>query len=109
MFRTNSLNGISFFDIGLKYQQMQIKELGDESFNAPSELRDTEKAILSCCGDSSFSNFVISFDKLHSLITAYVYKSDANTNITGNEESMSSLSKQSKSINTANIKALITN
>ena len=108
MFSINSLDGNSFFDIGLKYRQMQIKELGDESYDAPSELRDTEKSSLSSSGDSSFSNFVKSFDKLHSLITAYVYKSDANSNISRNEVSMSSLSKQSKSINTANIKALIT-
>ena len=53
---------------------MQIKELGDESFNAPSELRDTEKASLSSSGDSSFSKFVGSFDNLHSLITAYFLK-----------------------------------
>ena len=43
MFSINSLDGNSFFDIGLKYRQMQIKELGDESYDAPSELRDTEK------------------------------------------------------------------
>ena len=79
MFSINSLNGNSFFDIGLQYRQMQIKELGDESYNAPAELRDIEKTSLSSSGDSSFSNFVKSFDKLHSLITAYVYKRNSNT------------------------------
>jgi len=86
---------------------MQIKELGDESYDAPSELRETEKSSLSSSGDESFSNFVKSFDKLHSLITAYVYKSDANSNISRNEVSMSSLSKQSKSINAKAVETLI--
>ena len=69
MFSINSLDGNSFFDIGLKYRQMQIKELGDESYDAPSELRDTEKSSLSSSGDSSFSNFDKSFDKLHTSLS----------------------------------------
>ena len=97
MFSINSLNGNSFFDIGLQYRQMQIKELGDESYNAPAELRDIEKTSLSSSGDSSFSNFVKSFDKLHSLITAYVFKSDANTSSTGSR--VSDLRKKIDSIN----------
>jgi len=97
MFSINSLNGNSFFDIGLQYQQLQRKELGDESYNAPSELRDTEKASLSSSGDSSFSNFLKSFHKFHSLITAYVFKSDANTSNTGSR--VSDLKKRIDDIN----------
>jgi len=58
---------------------MQIKELGDESFNAPLELRDIEKSSLLSSGDESFSNFNKSFDKLYSLITAYIFKRNSNT------------------------------
>jgi hypothetical protein len=79
MFSINSLNGNSFFDIALQYQKMAIKELGDESYQAPFQLRDIEKSSLSSTGDDSFSRFVSTFDKLHSLITTYVYKRDSNT------------------------------
>jgi len=105
MFSINSLNGNSLFDIGLKYRQMQIKELGDESYNAPAELRDIEKSSLSSSGDSSFSNFVKSFDKLHSLITAYVYKKDANTE--GNDKDLSGLQDEINKINQDKIKKKI--
>ena len=97
MFSINSLDGNSFFDIGLKYRQMQIKELGDESFNAPSELRDTEKSSLSSSGDTSFSKFVGSFDKLHSLITAYVFKRNSNTS--GADKEVEGLLEQIYTIN----------
>ena len=104
MFSINSLDGNSFFDIGLKYRQMQIKELGDETYDAPSELRYTEKSSLLSSGDSSFSNFVKSFDKLHSLITAYVYKSDANM---GDDKELSSLHDDINKINQDKIKKKI--
>jgi len=100
MFSINSLNGNSFFDIGLQYGQMQIKELGDESFNVPQDLRDIEKSSLSSSGDSSFSNFVKSFNDLHSLITAYIFKTDANM---GDDKELSNLRDEINKINQDNI------